>query len=249
MEEARRRRAEDLSRRARRTGAATHTKFLTPAEVHDLRQWAPHGAEGPVLFFGGYPGAERQIACFLPDWMEPEALDPADFLCALEVHARFGAPGHRDVLGAALALGIEREWLGDILVDGERAWLYCLPSVKEHLLLSLTKVGRWGVRTRELPLADVPVPIREREQLRFSVSSPRLDAVCAGLFRLSRATAAGAVAQGLVQLNDQECLKPDAQIRSGDVLSLRGKGKGTITRVGDGQSRKGRLFILAELAR
>lgn len=248
MEEDLRRRAEDLSRRASRSGGGTHTKFLTPAEVHELRRWA-QGAEGPVVFLGGYPGAERQIACFLPDWMEPETLDPADFLCALELHARFGAPGHRDVLGAALALGVEREWLGDILIDGERAWLYCLPSVKEHLLLSLEKVGRWGVRVRELPLSEVPVPKRETEQLRFSVSTPRLDAVCAGLFRLSRATAAEAVAQGLVQLNYQECLKPDAQIRSGDVISLRGKGKGQITKVGDGQSRKGRLFVLAELAR
>ncbi len=52
-----------------------------------------------------------------------------------------------------------------------------------------------------------------------------------------------------MQLNYQECLKPDAQIRSGDVISLRGKGKGQITKVGDGQSRKGRLFVLAELAR
>ena len=248
MEEALKRRAEDLLRRAERTGTVTHTKFLTPAELYDLCQWA-QGAEGQLLFFGGYPGAERQIACFLPAWMEPEAPDLAELLCALELHARFGAPGHRDVLGAALALGVEREWLGDILIDGERAWMFCLPTVKEHLLRSLTKVGRWGVRVRELPLGEVPVPQRQTEQVRFSVSSPRLDAVCAALFRLSRAAAAQAVAQGLVQLNYRECLKPDAPIRSGDILSLRGKGKGRITKVGDGQSRKGRLFVAAERMR
>lgn len=239
------RRAEDLLRRAERTGTLTHTKFLSPAEVHALEQWAHSGAQ--LRFCGGYPGAERQIACFLPDWMEPEAPDMADYLCALEIHARFGAPGHRDVLGAVLGLGIEREWLGDILIDGERAWLFCLPSVKEHLLRSLVKVGRWGVRVRELPLSEVPVPERETTALRFTVSSPRLDAVCAGMFRVSRTAAAQAVAQGLVQLNYQECLKPDAPIRPGDILSLRGKGKGRVTALGDTQTRKGRLYVTVEL--
>ena len=37
-------------------------------------------------------------------------------------------------------------------------------------------------------------------------------------------------------------LKPDAAVKEGDVLSVRGLGKGEILKVG-GQSKKGRLFI------
>lgn len=245
MEEELLRRAEDLARRAQRSGSVTHTGFLTPAQVHALGRW--HGAEGPVLFHGGWESAERQAAFFLPDWMDPADFDPADHLCALELTARFGAPGHRDVLGAALALGIEREWLGDILVEGETAWLFCLPSVKEHLLRSLDRVGRWGVKTREAALSEVPVPKREVRVERFSVKSPRLDAICAGMFRLSRTAAAEAVAQGLVALNYEECLKPDAPVHTGDVVSLRGRGKGRVTDAGSDRSRKGRLFVEAEI--
>jgi RNA-binding protein YlmH len=78
--------------------------------------------------------------------------------------------------------------------------------------------------------------------------SPRLDAVAAGLFHLSRMETARQIALGLLSLNYSECLKPDAPVREGDVLSLRGAGKGRVREIG-GSSRKGRLFVTAELYR
>ena len=237
------RRMEDLARRSEKTAAVTHSGFLTPAEGHSVEQWALRGTDCTVLLHGGGPDCERRAAFFLPGWMEPEGFDPGESLCALELTARFGSPGHRDYLGAILGLGVGREWIGDILVEGERAWVYCLPSVKSHLLLSLDKVGRWGVRTREVPLDQVPGRKREQREETFSVRSLRLDAVCAGMFRLSRTAAAEAIGQGLVQLNYEETTKPDAPVRAGDVLSLRGKGKGEVLEAGEKESRKGRLFV------
>lgn len=236
------RRAEDLARRCQRSGTVTASSFLTPAQCFELSHWSP-AADCTLLLHGGYPQAERRVAFFLPDWMPVEDFEPGEQLCALALTARFGSPGHRDYLGAALGLGVGREWLGDILVDGETACLFCLPSVKQHLLLNLDKVGRWGVKAREIPLDQVPRQERELKELRFSVMSLRLDAVCAGMFHLSRSAAAAAVAEGLVSLNYSVCQKPDAPIRSGDVLSLRGKGKGLVCEAGGAESRKGRLFV------
>jgi RNA-binding protein YlmH len=237
------RRAEDLSARCARRGVLTSTQFLTPAEAYRLEQWAKRGSECAVLLHGGYEGAERRAAFFLPDWMDASDFDPAEHICALEGAAAFGEPGHRDWMGAALGLGIGREWLGDILVDGNRAVLFCLPSVKEHLLLNLDKAGRWGVKLKEIPLAEVTPPARSMEERVFSVQSPRLDAVCAGAFRLSRTAAAEAIAAGLLSLNYAPCLKPDAPVRGGDVLSLRGKGKVAVLDAGSRESKKGRLFV------
>ena len=241
------RRAEDLSRRAGRTGSVTHPGFLTPAEAETLRLWAPRGCDCVTVFEGGRAEAERRCCFFLPDWMDPEDFDPSDELRAIELTVRFGAPGHRDVLGAALALGIEREWLGDILIDGERVWLFCLPSVERHLLDGLDHVGRWGAKTRAVPLSEVPAPKRELRPVRFTVRSPRLDAVISGIFRVSRGTAAEAISEGLVQRNYLPCLKPDAQVQPGDVLSLRGKGKARVLDTDAGESRSGRQFIDAEI--
>ena len=51
---------------------------------------------------------------------------------------------------------------------------------------------------------------------------------------------------GLVSLNYSPCLRPDAPVREGDVISLRGRGKGTVSGLG-GNSRKGRQFVEAEI--
>ena len=76
--------------------------------------------------------------------------------------------------------------------------------------------------------------------------SARLDAVCAGLFHLSRTECARQIGAGNVSLNYAECLKADAPVKEGDVLSLRGAGKGSVREIG-GSSRKGRVFVTAEL--
>ena len=58
--------------------------------------------------------------------------------------------------------------------------------------------------------------------------------------------AAAQIRAGAVHLNYTECLRPDAPVAPGDVLSLRGAGKGSVAEVG-GMSRKGRQFVTAEL--
>ena len=53
----------------------------------------------------------------------------------------FDAATHRDFLGAALGTGLERQVLGDILVQGEQgAQLLCLPHLVPHLETALTQV-------------------------------------------------------------------------------------------------------------
>lgn len=125
------------------------------------------------------------------------------------------------------------------------AYVFCLPSVAPALL-GLEHVGRTGVKAAAVELAAVPVPERKVRPVTFTVQSARLDAVVSGMFRLSRTSAAAQVRAGAVHLNYTECLRPDAPVAPGDVLSLRGAGKGSVTEVG-GMSRKGRQFVTAEL--
>ena len=238
------RRAEDLAARSARSGSITHTGFLSPAERYQMETWAKRSG-ARLLFHGGGANCERTAAFFLPDWMEESAFEPSDYLCAMRITAFFGTPGHRDYMGALLGMGIGREWLGDIRVQENAAAIFCMPSVLRHLL-SIEKVGRISVKAEELPLDAVPAPARQVKELSFSVQSMRLDAIVAGMFHLSRTEAARQISAGLVSVNYQECLKTDHPIREGDVLSLRGAGKGSVTGTG-GTSRKGRLFVYAEL--
>ena len=163
----------------------------------------------------------------------------------MKLTAHFGSPGHRDYMGALLGMGIGREWLGDIWVQDSTAYVFCMPSVMRHLL-SIDKVGRCGVTAAEIALDEVPVPERKVKNLSFSVMSPRLDAVVGGMFSMSRTEAAKHISAGSVSVNYAQCMKTDLTVHEGDVISLRGAGKGKMTGTG-GTSRKGRLFVYAEV--
>ncbi|ODU58358.1 MAG: hypothetical protein ABT01_00595 [Clostridium sp. SCN 57-10] len=237
------RRVADLSARAAQRGVVTHTAFLTPAERELVR--AGRMARAP-LFCGGYDGAEREMAFFLPDWLTEDAFAPEEYIAAIEVKTPFASLTHRDFLGSVLGLGVERDAVGDIVTSGEGAYLLLAAELASFVQGQLARVGRAGAQTRIVPLHDVPQPHYETREVSFTVMSARLDAVAAGLFGVSRAAAAQAVADGKAALNHAECLKPDAEVREGDVIALRGKGKARGTQLG-GTSRKGRLFVTGEL--
>ncbi len=219
------RRAEDLQRRCEKNGVLTATNFLTPAERFRLERWAKTQPGCRLVFSGGHPDCERTVGFFLPDYLDAEWLPLDEQIRAFELTAPFGSPGHRDYLGALLGMGIGRERLGDIWVKDNTATVFCLPGVEKHLL-SIDKVGHDTVRARPLILSEIPKPERKVKQKSFSVQSLRLDAVAGGLFDLSRTEAARQVAAGNVSLNYEICDRSDAPVREGDILSLRGKGKG-----------------------
>ncbi len=237
------RRARDLAERCERSGTVTQTAFLTPAEQFAVERAWPAREERP-LFSGGSGECERRCAFFLPYYLGAENFDPAEYIRCVAFQSFFGQPGHRDYLGAVLALGIGRERIGDIRIRDDRAWVFCLPGV-EPLLLSLDRVGRYTVRSSACPLPEVPEEEHRTESVTFTVQSLRLDAVTGGIFRMSRSAAAEQIRLGLVSLNYEICDKTDAPVREGDVISLRGKGKGSVREVG-GRSRKDRLFVTAE---
>ena len=240
------RRAEDLAERCERQSIVTATAFLTPAEQYELSRWAERNPDSGLLLSGGQDGCERKRAFFLPYWMPPEDFDLSEHIHAIRLNAFYGEPGHRDYLGAAMGLGIQREWLGDIRILGTTAYIFCLPSVERLLLDELAKVGRVSVKTAACSLQDVPAPERKVKPVSFTVKSLRLDAVASSMFGLSRTAAAELIRLGAASLNYAPCDKTDAPVKEGDVISLRGKGKGVLTEIG-GRSRKDRLFVRAEI--
>ena len=234
-------RALDLYNRSRNKNIVTSTGFLTPAEAYEV------GASiNGVYFSGGGKDCERVVAFFLPDYMEPDYFSPEDYISALRLETKFGNLSHRDFLGAILGLGITRETVGDIMIVGDKAYIYCLSKVSDFVCLNLDKVGRYGAKTEKIDLNQVPQKESNREKIVFSVMSLRLDSVVSGMFGVSRTAGAKLVETGLVSVNYKECLKPDREIKSGDIISARGYGKGIVTDKG-GTSRRGRTFVNAEI--
>lgn len=232
---------EDLCGFVRRRGFPRFTDFLD--------EHAQSVAEGVLrrqgqgcswLWYGGYKEASRRLLGVFPKTQEPSGeLFP---LVALRTPIPKGFTlTHRDFLGAALALGIKREVVGDILITGEFAILFALPQAGGLICQELRQVGRVGVRFTEADAKDIHYTQRFEESEK-SVASLRLDAVVAALLGCARSEAAERISQGLVAvggLTEEKCTR---LIAGGERISVRGAGKFIVS--ADGRvTRKGRQLI------
>ena len=238
------RRIRDLSDRSERSASVTHSNFLTPAEQYEAETWLKPKSINAV-FIGGFSESERKIAVSYPDYLDKDQIQDADYLSVVKITAGFGSPSHRDYLGSILGLGLKREWIGDIIISDNIAYVICLPPSDLTILSDLTHVSRFGVRCESISFEDVPLPKKSVKELSFTVQSRRFDAIIGCVFGISRSRATKLISSGAATLNYQECMKNDAYVDDGDVISVRGFGKAKI--VGQtGQSRKGRIFLSAE---
>lgn len=230
-------------------GVPAHTPFLSPGEGACVADLLNAWGRPRHLFWGGYTGAERTVCAFLPDWQEAEDFlaDPEGPLAAVEaVFPQNASLGHRDILGALMGMGLTREKLGDILLpDAGRCQVAVLRETLPILLSQWESAGRWRLEVKEISLSQlVPRPAQVKI-IRDTVATPRLDAVLAAGFSMSRAKAAACISAGKAAVNHRECLKGDRLVGEGDVLTCRGLGKCVVKEV-PGQSKKGRTMLVLE---
>jgi RNA-binding protein YlmH len=219
------------------------TRFLEPAMLPAVQR-AAGGQRVQVKLFGGYPDAERVMAAFY-DFEEPSDDDFPLRIVRLTWNAKFSSPEHRDLLGAVMGLGIERETTGDIAPgtyrDAPCAYLFALEEMADYIAASLDAAGRAALKVT--PAAETPeLTPPEGVEMRLTVQQERLDAVLAAACRLSRSEAQRLIAAGLVKLNHAPTLRGDARLEAGDLISARGFGRIAVTAF-QGESRRGRRIV------
>lgn len=234
----------DKQEQAHSRNVPAYTDFLSPAQqAQAITLLRIAGArEESYLVLGGYGGAERCILLFLPDWLDRTEAEPPLRCLRATFRPEFDLT-HRDLLGSLMGLGIVREKTGDLLVDKTSCDLVVLDTVAEFLLQNWDSAGRAKLTVQALAPEDLCVPEQQCEEVRDTVSSLRLDAIAATGFRLARGKAAALVEGGKIQVNWQDCTKPDKLLAEGDVVTARGFGKFEVSTVG-GVTRKGRTSIV-----
>lgn len=225
----------DLSERADRSGVMTSTGFLTPAE-QDFAQSIAHLLPCPLILDGGFDGAERCVARFGEYGERP--------IAGLDI-AHKTPLGHRDLLGAALGLGLERSVVGDIIPGETRSRMVVLRAQLAFFLNNFDQAGRVSLDVRELPLDEFEPPERRVDKIVLSLKSMRLDALVAAAWGLSREDAQEQVTRGFVQQNHRPQLEPSKRVSEGDTVSLRGHGKLVVGQT-LGVTRRERLRIEVE---
>lgn len=229
----------DQAEQALRDGEPKATPFLDPAG----RQVAEGilGSLPGVGFraYGGHSRAERQRIVVFPDYYLTELIDPP--IRAVEATGRFDEPpSHRDVLGSVLGLGIAREQVGDIIPLANGAQVIVSAELSDFITAQWTRIGRTPVTCEEIDFERLAVEPQRVKEIRTTVASLRLDAVAAAGFGTSRTKMAREIRAERVKLNWRVVSDPAAEVKEGDVLSIRGRGRVHVESV-EGTTRKGRI--------
>ena len=252
-------RAEDYLSSADR-GELACGNFLTPSSAaYTMTVMRELRAADRVFFFGGYPDAERKRVFVIPSYLADFDGDAeakaraymAEEFCETIKAIRIEGSGyrelsHRDYLGSLLALGIERDCLGDVVVEDEHhAVVFCTGKIFPFLLSGIDRIGNDKVTVREfVPDSSFAVK-REFAPITDTVASNRLDCVVGALTNLSREKAQLAVRQGLCEVDYLLEQRVDRELKTPCVITVRGYGKFNLLSF-DGETRRGRLRMIAQ---
>lgn len=216
----------DQAEQAIKTWEVVLTDFLSPPELAEIQRVFNRLTELQLAAWGGYPQAERQrLAIARADL----PLDQSQVsLVVLEIAGNFlfDSATHRDFLGAMLGTGIVREKTGDIIVLGERgAQAIVVPELVDFLQVHLNQVRSVPVKTQPIELTELKVREPKKKELTTVEASLRLDAIASAGFGMSRSKMVDFIDSGDVRVNWKEVTQASSQLKSGDLIAIRGKGR------------------------
>ena len=233
----------DLARTAYQRGIAVFSDFLNLNELNIFQSLRGEFSYLETETFGGYELAERQIAVFRPEAPVFYADYPVKCLKITPLNAKFAEElNHRDYLGAVLNLGIDRACLGDILVEEDAAYLFCLERMADFIRDNLIRIRHTSVYVEQVEAENFHYEPKYKE-VSGTVASVRLDKLLALAFNASRSSLTGLIEGGKVFVNGKLVTSNGYEPKVGDLISVRGMGRFRFRETG-GQSKKGREYVI-----
>ena len=210
-------RFEELYNRAYERGYCTFSHFLNLEEQSELKN-----TYLPCVLFGGYDMSERVVAGFGEDVKEENF--PIKCICAKPAMQKFADElSHRDFLGALMNLGIKRELIGDIVIENNCGYIFCLDSISNYICENLDRVRHTSVKTEESALPEITK--KEIEPIQIFAASKRLDVLVSAIYNLSRNDALKLIKAEKVFVNSRLTLSSSHILNDGDIVSVRGFGR------------------------
>ena len=193
----------------------------------------------PYLFFGGYPDAERKMLCIYPEYILETELDWPIF--AIEFDKTFPFD-HRNVLGELMHLGITRESIGDINVGDKTVQILAHQRLHDYLWINFNQIKGREINVRLKEYTQISAFQKVFRRLSVVVASNRLDGIINKIWGFSRQNSLVYIKQGKVRVNYTEIEKNDFRLQTGDIISLRGKGKVRIVSMNE-RTKKGNIRL------
>lgn len=213
----------ELSQKAYNKWIDTSTYFLNISELEEFSK-IKNKLPSNYLLTGGIENAERKLVIFsmLEDFCE---LNFISYLKISPIDFKFGETlNHRNYLGALMNLGIERNTIGDILINEKIAYVIVLKKVSDYIKENLISVNKTMVKVEILDILPINLKIRLKDIL-ISCSSNRIDLIISKLYSLSRNTSCLLFNEKKVYVNDKLCTNNSYNLKPDDIVSVSGYGR------------------------
>jgi RNA-binding protein YlmH len=174
-----------------------------------------------IYTYGIFEDCERQMLCFSTE-------EPVDYpiqLIKIENKSKFESLGHRDYLGAIMALGIKREKYGDLILVEDGCYAAVSKEASDYIIYNLGTIGRCPCRVKTIENFNAQSISAKFENLVIHSTSMRLDCVISSICNLSRAKAVDIIQGGKVLIDYVEMQEKDKIVENGAVITIRGYGK------------------------
>lgn len=203
------------------------------------------------IFYGGFENAERNVLIIYPEKYNinmieknyPKIIKVIRIILADEEKGKYS---HRNYLGGIVKLGVKREKVGDILVSDDGADILVKEEMANSLKQELGTLTRFENAKFELiELDNLRKQEIKVEELSIIIPSFRLDNFVSDLAKTSRSKAVQIIDSERVFINGQCETKVSKQVKLGDVITIRGKGRFVVKEF-SGNTRSGRTVVKVE---
>ena len=197
------------------------TNFLTIEEQEILQNELSHYPSLKADFLTGFIGGERAKAVIYP--LDMSAVNPQIALLKLTYGNKYKEISHRHILGNLMALGIERNRVGDIALFDGYAYLAVDKKLVNFLFQEFKTLNHLPLLIEEV-FEEIELVDNGVEKTVF-VASLRMDAVIAASFNLSREKVSELFAHEFVKLNQKPIYKAFKEVMIDDIISVKHYGR------------------------
>lgn len=182
--------------------------------------------------------AERRMVSFNNNYKEPFPMK----LIKIQNTSKFSNLTHRDYLGGILSLGIERNKIGDLLVDANSCYVPVHEEIESFILYNIDKISKVVCKVELIDGLDV-LPKHSFNEEIILVSSLRIDGIVSKIINISRSKAQAMIEQGQVLINYVKIKDKSYELKGEERITIRGFGK-FILGNSIGNSKSGRIKII-----
>lgn len=229
----------------------TYTNFLDEYQKRILEKVLKELNVKNSIILGGYETAERNIIVLYPNKLEliPRENIVKDILNVIRIELpkeSYEKYTHRDYLGALMKIGIQREKIGDIIVEENGADIIVIKEIAQYVKETISNLKRFSKSNVEfIDIKDLRKNNIKKQEKKLIVASLRLDNIVSELAKISRKKAEEIIAEEKVFLNFELQSKNTKQVKEGDKITIRGKGRFEIKEI-NGTTKNGRIIFTVE---